>query len=121
MAAPARPHRYWGYALVNPSATTPSSPREYRGHPPRPRLRRLPRPHRQTGNLPPPRRPGNAGMNLTGSCAMTPAASVSGFYIGHPGAKYFAIPKIGRDQLDAWATRQGLTTKEAERWLAPLL
>ena len=65
--------------------------------------------------------PGNAGMNLTESCAMTPAASVSGFYIGHPGAKYFAIPKIGRDQLDAWATRQGLTTKEAERWLAPLL
>ncbi len=61
------------------------------------------------------------GMGLTESCAMTPAAAVSGFYIGHPGAKYFAIPKIGKDQLDDWAKRKGMDVKEAERWLAPLL
>ncbi len=61
------------------------------------------------------------GMGLTESCAMTPAAAVSGFYIGHPGAKYFAIPKIGRDQLEAWAQRKGMAPGEAERWLAPLL
>ncbi|MBS4017252.1 MAG: methionine synthase [Dechloromonas sp.] len=61
------------------------------------------------------------GMALTESCAMTPAAAVSGFYIGHPGAKYFAIPKIGRDQLEDWAARKGMDVKEAERWLAPLL
>ena len=60
-------------------------------------------------------------MGLTEACAMTPAASVSGFYIGHPGAKYFAIPKIDRDQLDNWAARKGMSAQEAGRWLAPLL
>jgi len=52
---------------------------------------------------------------------MTPAAAVSGFYIGHPGASYFAVPKIGRDQLEDWAARKGMAIKEAEYWLAPLL
>ncbi len=61
------------------------------------------------------------GMGLTESCAMTPAAAVSGFYIGHPGASYFAIPKIGRDQLEDWAARKSMPLGEAERWLAPLL
>jgi 5-methyltetrahydrofolate--homocysteine methyltransferase len=61
------------------------------------------------------------GMNLTESCAMTPAAAVSGFYIGHPAARYFAIPKIGRDQLEDWARRKQMPLPEAERWLAPLL
>ncbi len=61
------------------------------------------------------------GMGLTESCAMTPAAAVSGFYIGHPASSYFAIPKIGRDQLEAWAARKGMALKDAERWLAPLL
>ncbi|MCG2575857.1 methionine synthase [Dechloromonas sp. XY25] len=65
--------------------------------------------------------PANAGMSLTESCAMTPAAAVSGFYIGHPGAAYFAIPKIGRDQLEDWAQRKGMALKDAEYWLAPLL
>ena len=65
--------------------------------------------------------PANAGMGLTESYAMTPAASVSGFYIGHPGAAYFAIPKIGRDQLEDWAARKGMPVAQAERWLAPLL
>ena len=61
------------------------------------------------------------GMALTESCAMTPTAAVSGFFIGHPAAKYFAIPKISRDQLEDWAQRKGMTLGEAERWLAPLL
>ncbi|MDR2838367.1 MAG: dihydropteroate synthase, partial [Azonexus sp.] len=65
--------------------------------------------------------PNNADMNLTESCAMTPAASVSGFYLAHPAAAYFAIPKIGRDQLEDWARRKEMTVAEAERWLAPLL
>ncbi|WP_153147134.1 methionine synthase [Dechloromonas sp. H13] len=65
--------------------------------------------------------PGNAGMGLTESCAMTPAASVSGFYIGHPAAQYFAIPKIGHDQLADWAARKGMSLTDAEYWLAPLL
>ena len=64
---------------------------------------------------------GKAGMGLTESCAMTPAASVAGFYLAHPAAAYFAIPKIGRDQLEDWARRKNMTQKEAEYWLAPLL
>ena len=65
--------------------------------------------------------PNNAGMALTESFAMTPAASVSGFYLAHPQARYFAVGKIGRDQLEDWATRSGLDIAEAERWLAPVL
>ncbi|WP_428828358.1 methionine synthase [Azonexus sp. IMCC34842] len=65
--------------------------------------------------------PNTAGMHLTESYAMTPAAAVSGFYIGHPAAVYFAIPKIGRDQLEDWAGRKLMAVKDAEYWLAPLL
>jgi 5-methyltetrahydrofolate--homocysteine methyltransferase len=65
--------------------------------------------------------PNNAGMHLTESYAMTPAASVAGFYLAHPEAHYFAITKIDRDQLQDWAQRCGMTLQEAEKWLAPLL
>jgi 5-methyltetrahydrofolate--homocysteine methyltransferase len=61
------------------------------------------------------------GMGLTESCAMTPAASIAGFYLAHPEAKYFAIPKIGADQLQDWASRAGMTEAEARRWLATIL
>ncbi|MCF8200157.1 MAG: methionine synthase, partial [Sulfuritalea sp.] len=64
--------------------------------------------------------PKNAGMALTESYAMTPAASVAGFYLAHPEARYFAITKIDRDQLQDWADRCGMTLREAEKWLAPL-
>ena len=63
----------------------------------------------------------HAGMELTESFAMTPAASVAGFYLAHPQAKYFAISRIGRDQLEDWAARSGHTIDDATRWLAPLL
>ncbi len=63
----------------------------------------------------------NAGMALTENYAMSPAASVAGFYLAHPEAHYFAISKIGRDQLDDWARRSDMSTAQAERWLAPLL
>ncbi|MDR3300439.1 MAG: methionine synthase [Candidatus Accumulibacter sp.] len=65
--------------------------------------------------------PANADMTLTESFAMLPAASVSGFYLAHPQARYFAVGKIGRDQLEDWAARNGLDVAEAERWLAPVL
>jgi 5-methyltetrahydrofolate--homocysteine methyltransferase len=63
----------------------------------------------------------NADMELTENFAMTPAASVAGFYLAHPQARYFAVSKIGRDQLQDWAQRSGMDTKQAERWLSPLL
>ena len=61
------------------------------------------------------------GMGLTESLAMTPAASVSGFYIGHPEAVYFNVGKIGEDQLHAMAQRRGMDEKVLARLLAPNL
>ena len=61
------------------------------------------------------------GMALTDSLAMTPAASVSGFYMAHPEATYFNVGRIGDDQLADWATRQALAQDQARRLLAPVL
>ena len=61
------------------------------------------------------------GMGLTESLAMTPAASVSGFYIGHPDAVYFNVGKIGEDQLHDMAQRRGMDEKVLARLLAPNL
>jgi 5-methyltetrahydrofolate--homocysteine methyltransferase len=63
----------------------------------------------------------NAGMRLTESYAMLPASSVSGFYLSHPEASYFAVGKIGRDQLEDYARRSGLSVEQAEKWLSPNL
>jgi len=62
-----------------------------------------------------------AGMRLTESCAMMPAASVSGLYFAHPESRYFAVDRITRDQVEAYAARKGMTVKDIERWLAPNL
>jgi 5-methyltetrahydrofolate--homocysteine methyltransferase len=61
------------------------------------------------------------GMGLTESLAMTPAASVSGFYLANPQAAYFNVGKIGDDQLADWAKRNALDAAQARRALAPLL
>jgi 5-methyltetrahydrofolate--homocysteine methyltransferase len=65
--------------------------------------------------------PARAGMTLTESFAMLPASSVAGFYFSHPQASYFAVGKIGRDQLVDYARRKGMAPEEAEMWLAPWL
>ncbi|GAC1656272.1 MAG: methionine synthase [Candidatus Dormibacteraceae bacterium] len=61
------------------------------------------------------------GIELTESFAMTPAAAVAGLYFGHPKSRYFAVGKIGQDQLLDYAQRKGWSSWEAERWLAPNL
>ncbi|HHQ14886.1 MAG TPA: methionine synthase, partial [Chromatiales bacterium] len=58
------------------------------------------------------------GIRLTDSFAMLPAASVSGWYFAHPEAKYFAVGKIGRDQVEDYARRKGMAVPTIERWLA---
>jgi len=63
----------------------------------------------------------NAGIKLTESFAMWPGSSVSGLYFAHPGSKYFAVGKLGRDQLLDYHVRKGLTLQEVERWLGPWL
>jgi 5-methyltetrahydrofolate--homocysteine methyltransferase len=63
----------------------------------------------------------SVGMALTESFAMTPAAAVSGIYLGHPKARYFSVGRIGRDQVADYAARKGVAAAEAERWLRPNL
>jgi 5-methyltetrahydrofolate--homocysteine methyltransferase len=62
-----------------------------------------------------------AGVALTESFAMTPAASVSGLYFAHEDARYFSVGRIGRDQVDDYARRKGVQRVEIERWLRPNL
>ncbi|HEY0897577.1 MAG TPA: vitamin B12 dependent-methionine synthase activation domain-containing protein, partial [Sphingobacteriaceae bacterium] len=63
----------------------------------------------------------NAGITLTDSFAMYPAASVSGFYFSHPQSRYFGLGKITRDQVEDYAKRKNMSLEEAERWLSPNL
>ena len=63
----------------------------------------------------------HAGIQLTESCAMFPAAAVSGWYFSHPESKYFGLGQIGKDQVEDYARRKGMPVVEAERWLAPVL
>jgi 5-methyltetrahydrofolate--homocysteine methyltransferase len=61
------------------------------------------------------------GIALTEHAAMTPPASVSGLYFSHPQAKYFNVGRIGRDQIESYAKRKGVSIEEAEKWLGPNL
>ncbi len=63
----------------------------------------------------------NTGMMITESFAMWPGSSVSGLYFAHPESRYFALGKIGRDQVEDYAERKGMTVAEVERWLGPNL
>ena len=65
--------------------------------------------------------PGQAGIELTESYAMTPGAAVSGLYFSHPDSYYFGVGKIDRDQVEDYARRKGWTLATAEKWLAPIL
>jgi len=64
---------------------------------------------------------GTIGVDLTESFAMTPGASVSGWYFASPEARYFGVGRIGRDQVQDYAARKGWTVTEAEQWLSPNL
>ncbi len=61
------------------------------------------------------------GLTLTESFAMLPAAAVSGIYLGHPLSRYFAVGRVGRDQVEDYARRKGVPVVEVERWLGPNL
>ena len=62
-----------------------------------------------------------AGITLTDSFAMYPTAAVSGWYLSHPDARYLAVGRIDRDQVEDYARRKGMAVEEVERWLAPIL
>jgi 5-methyltetrahydrofolate--homocysteine methyltransferase len=61
------------------------------------------------------------GLSLTDTYAMYPTAAVSGFYFAHPDARYFAVGKVDRDQVESYAVRKGMSIDEAQKWLAPNL
>jgi 5-methyltetrahydrofolate--homocysteine methyltransferase len=62
-----------------------------------------------------------AGIRLTESYAMYPGAAVSGWYFWHPQSSYFGVGRIGRDQLEDYAARKGMSVEDAARWLSPNL
>jgi 5-methyltetrahydrofolate--homocysteine methyltransferase len=64
---------------------------------------------------------GDIGMSLTEGYAMLPTASVSGLYLAHPASHYFIVGRLGKDQIESYAARKGISVAEAERWLAPNL
>ncbi len=63
----------------------------------------------------------NTGISLSSNFAMTPAASICGWYFANPDARYFGVGQLNRDQVQDYAHRKGMEVREAERWLAPNL
>ncbi len=112
---------YWGYAAAESLDQASLIREEYRGIRPAPGYPACPDHTAKRALFALLDVPRNTGMALTESCAMTPAAAVSGFYLAHPQARYFAISRIANDQLEDWAERSGFGLEEARRWLAPLL
>jgi 5-methyltetrahydrofolate--homocysteine methyltransferase len=113
--------KHWGYAADEALDNAALIKEAYRGIRPAPGYPACPDHLAKRGLFELLDVPKRAGMTLTESCAMWPAASVSGFYLAHPAARYFAVGKVGMDQLEDWARRCGLSVDEAKRWLAPNL
>jgi 5-methyltetrahydrofolate--homocysteine methyltransferase len=111
---------FWGYAADERLSHEERIAEAYRGIRPAPGYPACPD-HRVKRDLFRVLDAAEVGMGLTESLAMTPAASVSGFYLAHPQATYFNVGRIGADQLADWAARNALDAREAERALAPLL
>jgi len=112
---------FWGYAPGESLSNEELLREEYRGIRPAPGYPACPD-HTEKGILWELIDPaGNAGITLTESYAMLPTAAVSGFYFSHPESRYFGTGKIGRDQVEDYARRKGMSIEETARWLAPVL
>ncbi|MFY9510151.1 MAG: methionine synthase [Rubrivivax sp.] len=111
---------FWGYAADEALSNEELIAEKYRGIRPAPGYPACPD-HSVKHAMFEVLQAGEVGMALTESLAMTPAASVSGFYMAHPEARYFNVGRIGNDQLADWAARQALDLADAERLLAPAL
>ena len=111
---------FWGYAADETLSNEALIAEKYQGIRPAPGYPACPD-HLSKRDLFRVLGPEEIGMGLTDSMDMTPAASVSGFYLAHPDAAYFNVGRIGDDQLADWAARCGLDDADARRALAPLL
>ena len=112
---------YWGYAADEALSTDDLIKESYQGIRPAPGYPACPDHTEKTTLFELLKAGDNAKMYLTESLAMTPAASVSGFYFAHPQSRYFGLGKIGKDQVEDYAKRKGISLEEAERWLGPNL
>jgi 5-methyltetrahydrofolate--homocysteine methyltransferase len=110
----------WGYAKDETLDNAALIAEQYRGIRPAPGYPACPD-HTEKGALFELLRAPEVNIELTENYAMLPASSVSGFYLSHPQSQYFAVGKIGRDQVEDYARRKGLPVGEVERWLAPNL
>ena len=110
----------WGYASDEALSSTELIAEQYRGIRPAPGYPACPD-HSVKRAMFEALAATDIGMGLTDSLAMTPAASVSGFYIAHPEAVYFNVGRIGEDQLEDWARREAMDATLARRLLAPVL
>jgi len=111
---------FWGYARDENLDSAALIAEQYRGIRPAPGYPACPD-HTEKGALFQMIGAERIDMRLTESFAMQPAAAVSGFYLSHPQSQYFAVGKVGRDQVEDYARRKGWTSEETERWLAPYL
>ncbi|MCC7487480.1 MAG: methionine synthase [Burkholderiales bacterium] len=111
---------FWGYAREESLENEALVAERYRGIRPAPGYPACPD-HTEKGPLFALVGAERVGMKLTESYAMYPAASVSGFYFSHPQSQYFAVGRIGPDQLEDYAARKGIGAEEARRWLAASL
>lgn len=112
---------FWGYAADENLSNEELIAEKYRGIRPAPGYPANPE-HTEKGLLWQLIQPlENIGLAITDNFAMYPTAAVSGWMIAHPEAKYFGVGAIGRDQVEDYAHRKGMTIAEAERWLAPNL
>ena len=111
---------FWGYATDDGLSATDLIAEKYRGIRPAPGYPACPD-HTVKAAMFEALNCADIGMALTESWAMTPAASVSGFYIAHPDAAYFNVGKVGEDQIEDWARRTRLNAAQVRRSLAALL
>jgi 5-methyltetrahydrofolate--homocysteine methyltransferase len=112
---------FWGYAADESLSIVQLINEEYRGIRPAPGYPACPEHSEKGGLFQLLDATAKIGVSLTETYAMQPASSVSGFYFSHPDARYFAVAKIDRDQVEDYAARRGWSLAEAERWLAPNL
>jgi 5-methyltetrahydrofolate--homocysteine methyltransferase len=112
---------HWGYAKEEELDTEALIKEQYQGIRPAPGYPACPDHTEKTTLFDLLKAEDNAHMHLTESLAMTPAASVSGFYFAHPQARYFGLGKISKDQVEDYAKRKNMSLETVERWLGPNL
>lgn len=112
---------YWGYAPQESLSNAELISEKYQGIRPAPGYPACPEHSEKTTLFSLLDATNEIGCKLTDSFAMYPASSVSGWYFAHPDARYFALGKIDKDQVEEYADKKGWDLKTAERWLRPTL